>query len=143
MEERDGRTFLIDYKTSANRAYYRMRLDRLSLEERESWHRWIPTLQLPIYVLLHSQETGTAPADIQAMFLLLGRNRVDSGIELPLFEDPAASYESWAVLERVLEDLLKEIVSPEAPFSPAADLRAACPRCDFTAICGTGWLKRA
>ena len=142
VEERDGKPFLIDYKTSANRAYYRMRLDRLSLEERESWHRWIPTLQLPIYVLLHSQETGTAPADIQAMFLLLGRNRMDTGIELPLFEDPAASYESWAVLERVLEELLKEIVSADVPFSPAADLRAACPRCDFTAICGTGWLKR-
>jgi ATP-dependent helicase/nuclease subunit B len=143
VEERDGKPFLVDYKTSANRAYYRMRLDRLSLEERESWHKWIPTVQLPVYVLLHAAETRLAPPDIQAMFLLLGRNLMDAGIELPLFEDPAAAWESWAVLERVLEALLKEIVSPQVPFSPAPDLRAACPRCDFTAICGTSWLKRA
>ncbi len=142
VEERDGAPVLVDYKTSANRAAYRMRLDRLSLQERESWHRWIPTVQLPIYVLLHAAQSGLPPAEIRAMFLLLGRNVVDAGIELPLFEDPAAAFESWAVLERVLAVLLGEIVSPDVPFSPAPDLRAACPRCDFTAICGTTWLKR-
>ena len=142
VEERDGVPVLLDYKTSAHRAAYRMRLDRLSLEERESWHRWIPTLQLPVYVLLHSAQSGVPPAAIQATFLLLGRNLVDAGIELPLFEDPAAAFESWAVLERVIRVLLEEIASPGVPFTPAVDLRAACPRCDFTAICGTSWLKR-
>jgi hypothetical protein len=76
------------------------------------------------------------------MFLLLGRNLMDSGIELPLFEEAAAVHESWPVLERVIQALLKEIVSPDVPFPPTPDLRSVCPRCDFTAICGTGWLKR-
>jgi hypothetical protein len=76
------------------------------------------------------------------MFLLLGRTLMDAGIELPLFEESAAVHESWPVLERVIKDLLQEIVSPDVPFSPAADLRAVCPRCDFTALCGTGWLKK-
>ncbi|HTZ52627.1 MAG TPA: PD-(D/E)XK nuclease family protein [Spirochaetia bacterium] len=142
VEERDGVPVLLDYKTSAHRTAYRMRLDRLSLEERETWHRWIPTLQLPVYVLLHSAQSGVPPAAIQAKFLLLGRNLVDAGIELPLFEDPAAAFESWAVLDKVLRVLLEEIVSPVVPFTPAPDLRSACPRCDFTAICGTSWLKR-
>ena len=143
VEERDGMPFLLDYKTSANRSGYRMRLDRLSLEERESWHRWIPTLQLPVYILLHSAQTGVPRAEIQAQFLLLGRALVDAGIELPLFDDPAGAFESWAVLERILRVLLEEIVSPDVAFTPASDLRSACPRCDFTAICGTSWLKRS
>ena len=142
VEERDGTSFLVDYKTSANKAYYKMRLDHLVLEERETWHRAIPTLQLPFYILLHSAETGREPAEIHAMFLLLGRNLMDSGIELPLFEEAAAVHESWPVLERVIQALLKEIVSPDVPFPPTPDLRSVCPRCDFTAICGTGWLKR-
>ena len=142
VEERDGTSFLVDYKTSANKAYYKTRLDHLVLEERVTWHRAIPTLQLPFYILLHAAETGKDPADIPAMFLLLGRNLMDAGIELPLFEDAAAVHESWPVLERVMEDLLKEIVSPDIPFSPTPDLRSVCPRCDFTAICGTGWLKK-
>jgi len=142
VEKRDGLPYLVDYKTSSNRAYYRMRLDHLVLEERESWHRAIPSLQLPFYILLHSAETGTSPADIHAMFLLLGRTLVDQGIEVPLFEDPGAVHESWPVLERVMRELLEEIVSPDVPFSPTSDLRSVCPRCDFTAICGTGWLKK-
>jgi len=143
VEERDGESFLIDYKKSADKSSYRMRLDRLSLEERESWYRAIPTLQLPFYIILHAAETGTAPADVHAMFLLLGRTLMDSGIELPLFEEQASVHESWPVLERVIRDLLQEIVSPDVPFSPPPDLRAVCPRCDFTAICGTGWLKKS
>jgi hypothetical protein len=76
------------------------------------------------------------------MFLLLGRTVMDAGIELPLFEEQAAVHESWPVLEKVIRDLLQEIVSPDVPFAPTPDLRRVCPRCDFTAICGTGWLKK-
>ncbi|MGA2639424.1 MAG: PD-(D/E)XK nuclease family protein [Spirochaetia bacterium] len=142
VEERDGAPFLIDYKKSADKSQYRMHLDKLLLEERETWNRAIPTLQLPFYVILHSAETGRTPADIHAMFLLLGRTLMDSSIELPLFEEAAAVHESWPVLEKVMIDLLQEIVSADVSFAPAQDLRAVCPRCDFTAICGTGWLKK-
>jgi hypothetical protein len=142
VEERDGAAFLIDYKSSANRAGYRMRLDKLLLDDRATWHKAIPTLQLPFYVILHAAETGRPPADIHALFLLLGRTQVDSGIELPLFAEAAEVHESWPVVVRVIEELLQEIVSPDVPFSPTPDLRSTCPRCDFTAICGTGWLKK-
>jgi hypothetical protein len=119
-----------------------MRLDRLSLDDRRTWPRAIPTLQLPVYALLHSSQSGEPVTGIQAQFLLLGRSRMDAGIELPMFDDPGAAHESWVVIEEVLRTLLEEIVSPDVPFSPAEDLRSACPRCDFSSLCGTGWLKR-
>jgi ATP-dependent helicase/nuclease subunit B len=54
VEERDGVSYLVDYKKSADKSNYRMRLDHLLLDERETWHKAIPTLQLPFYIILHA-----------------------------------------------------------------------------------------
>ncbi|MGA2975447.1 MAG: PD-(D/E)XK nuclease family protein [Spirochaetia bacterium] len=142
VEDRDGTSCLVDYKTSAHRANYALRLPKLVVEDRATWSAAIPTLQLPFYVLLHAAETGRDPVDVQAMFLLLGRTEMNEGIEVSLFDDPAAAAEAWPRLEKVILGLLAEIISPDTPFTPALDLKRACPRCDFTGICGTGWLHR-
>jgi hypothetical protein len=142
VEERDGRPYLIDYKSSANRHNYAVRYAKLDPEDRATWPVAIHTLQLPFYMLLYSAETGIPPTDIQAMFLLLGRTEMDAKIEVPLFDDPSDVSEGWKKLDTVIAGLLDEIVSPDVPFTPAADLRAACARCDFTALCGTAWLKK-
>jgi ATP-dependent helicase/nuclease subunit B len=139
---RDGVPCLLDYKTSASRQHHAIRLDRLVVEDRASWQRAIATIQLPFYVLLHSAETGIAPHEIQAMFLLLGRTRMDEGIEVPLFGEGDRPAEAWPRLEAVILGLLEEIASPDVPFAPPADPAAACRFCDFTGICGTGWLAR-
>ncbi len=139
VQERDGRPCLIDYKTSANRAAYSLRLDSLDVEDRSTWAAAVRTVQLPFYMLLYSAEKGIAVSDIKAMFLLLGRTRMDEGIELPLFGQDGPPADAWPRLESVIFGLLREIVSPEVPFAPAADPNAACPYCDFTGICGTGW----
>jgi len=143
VEDRDGRPYLIDYKTSANRTRYSMKLTKLDVADRTTWGAAIPTLQLPFYVLLRSQETGIAPSEIQAMFLLLGRTAMDEKIEVPLFGDPGEAATVWQGLESVIFGLLEEIVSPEVPFTPTPDLKSACPWCDFKNICGTAWLARS
>jgi ATP-dependent helicase/nuclease subunit B len=139
--ERDGRPCLVDWKTSANAAAYTIAYARLSAEDRASWSRAIPTLQLPFYTLLHAGETGREPTEIEALFLLLGRTDLGGGIEASMWNgrEPA---EAWPVLEAVIHGLLEEIVSPDAAFQPADDLETACPRCDFTGLCGTRWLVR-
>ena len=141
VEDRDGRTALIDYKSSAHRSSYTISMKKLIPEDRSTWSAAIRTLQLPFYVLLHSVKTGMEPLDVQAMFLLLGRTEMDERIEVPLFENSADARTAWPVLEKVIFELLAEIISADVPFSPAADLKSACPQCPFTGICGTGWLK--
>jgi hypothetical protein len=141
VEERDGRTVLVDYKTSSNGAAYAVKWKKLDPEDRATWSAAIPSLQLAFYTLLHAEETGTDPRDARAMFLILGRNRIDEKIELPLFDEKHPAADHWPMMETVILGLLEEIVSPDVPFTPAADLKSACSRCDFTAICGTGWLK--
>ena len=142
VQRRDGSHCLLDYKSSANRASHAIRLDRLVVEDRSTWASAIRTLQLPFYVLLYSAETGIPAPDIQAMFLLLGRTRLDEGIEVPLFGEGEAPAEAWPRLEAVIVGLLREMVSPDIPFTPAADPATACRFCDFTGICGTGWRAR-
>ena len=141
IQVRDGRSVLLDYKTSAKRAAYAAKLSKLVLEDRSTWGAALGTLQLPFYVLLHCAESGELPEETRAMFLLLGRAVMDEKIEVPLFKDDEEARGSWPVLEAVIFGLLGELVSPEVPFLPPQDLRSACPRCPFTAICGTGWLK--
>jgi hypothetical protein len=140
VEERAGRIYLLDYKTSPNAGSYSLKLKKLDREDRTTWSAAIPTLQLPFYILLYSAESRLPPEEIWAMFLLLGRTVLDEKIESPLFAEGAAA-EGWPIVESVIFSLLREIASPEVPFSPALDPKSACPRCDFTGICGTAWLK--
>ena len=142
VEERDGKPFLIDYKSSANRHNYAVRFSMLDAEDRATWSAAIPTLQLPFYMLLYAAEAGIPATEIQALFLLLGRTEMDEKIEVPLFDDASEAAAGWNKLDAVIFGLLEEIVSVQVPFTPAPDLRTACARCDFTALCGTAWLKK-
>jgi hypothetical protein len=67
---------------------------------------------------------------------------MDARIEMPLFADAREAEAAWPMLESVILSLLREIVSPELPFTPAQDLKSVCPWCDFKNICGTAWLAR-
>ncbi len=133
LEKRDSSPWIIDYKTSANPYWYRIRFDRLDSDDRETWDRAIPTLQLPFYLMLE-------PRARNAMFLLIGRSVLDRSIEVPLYADSAEEARERPRLEAVIMGLLDEIVSPDVPFMPAKDMKRACPMCDFTALCGTQWL---
>ncbi len=134
LEKRNAEAWIIDYKTSANPGWYRIRFDRLDPGDRESWDKAVPTLQLPFYLMLE-------PAAKNAMFLLIGRSVMDRSIELPLYEDAAEAAREGPRLEAVIMGLLDEIAAPDVPFSPARDLKRACPGCDFTAVCGTQWME--
>jgi ATP-dependent helicase/nuclease subunit B len=141
VAELDGKPCLIDWKTSANPAAYKLKLKKLSLEDRATWPEAIPSLQLPFYSLLYAQEAGIDPMEVRSMFLLLGRSELDEKIEVPLFEDQAEARTAWPTIATIIQRLLEEIASPEVPFTPTPDLPSACPRCDFTGICGTSWLS--
>jgi hypothetical protein len=69
------------------------------------------------------------------MFLLLGRARIDSDIEVPLFKNDAEFKENFGSLNQIIFTLLKEIVNPDQPFLPAADPKKNCGRCVYGYIC--------
>jgi hypothetical protein len=135
VEKRGERTAIIDYKTSANKNYLTIRYNRLDLKNRDSWSEAIGTLQLPFYLLTYSHLTGEKPEAIDCMFLLLGRARIDSDIEVPLFKNETEFRENFGNLTKVIFSLLREIVNPDHPFMPTNDPKNNCGRCAYGYIC--------
>jgi hypothetical protein len=79
--------------------------------------------------------TGEKPETIDCLFLLLGRARIDSDIEVPLFKDEGEFRENFGNLTEVIFRLLREIVNPDQPFLPTADPKRNCGRCPYGYIC--------
>ena len=135
VEKRGDRTVIIDYKTSANKNYLTIHFNKLDLKNRDSWSEAIGSLQLPFYLVTYSTLTGEKPENIDCMFLLLGRARIDSDIEVPLFKDETEMKENFGNLTQVIFSLLGEIVNPDQPFISTIDPKNNCGRCAYGYIC--------
>jgi CRISPR/Cas system-associated exonuclease Cas4 (RecB family) len=142
IERRGERTVIIDYKTSANRNYLTIHFNKLDLRNRDSWIEAIGTLQLPFYLLTFSTFSEERPDNIDCMFLLLGKARIDADIELPLFKDGAEFRENFEKLTQVIFSLLREIIDLEKPFVPTIDTKNNCGRCAYGYIC-TNHIERS
>ncbi|MCL5022519.1 MAG: PD-(D/E)XK nuclease family protein, partial [Nitrospirae bacterium] len=141
IEERDGKTVIVDFKTGAQANPLKIDIEALDLRRRETWGRAIGSLQLPFYVLLYSEKKRLPVTDLNALFLLLGRSRIDEKLELPLF-DPASPGDAYEPAKTVIFTLLQEITDPSVPFSASTDRKRACPSCDFPYFCGTQWIVK-
>jgi ATP-dependent helicase/nuclease subunit B len=140
IQKRGESVCVIDYKTGHDARSNAINFKKLDPERRETWSTAIGSLQLPVYLLLHEALDPNDPAS--AMFLLLGRARLDRSIELPLFADQEEASRELPRLLTVLGGLLREIMSADVPFFPTEDRKRRCPTCDFNGICGTRWLAQ-
>jgi CRISPR/Cas system-associated exonuclease Cas4 (RecB family) len=135
VEKRGERTIIIDYKTSANKNYLLINFNKLDPKTRDSWSEAIGSLQLPFYLLTYAASRGEKPEKIDCMFLLLGKTRIDSSIEVPLFKDETEFKENFNHLTQVIFGLLREIINPDQPFVPTIDPKKNCGRCAYGYIC--------
>ena len=137
VEFRGPELHLLDYKTSANPAYLDVKFRRLDLDDRDSWSRAVGSLQLPLYHLVLARAENLTPEKIRGRFLLLGKNRLDAGIEFSPFdeENEDARRAEFRMVEELIGRLLLEIGDSAVPFRPAAD-PGVCRFCDFRPLCG-------
>jgi hypothetical protein len=135
IETRDGTTCIVDYKTGASVGRLSTTFSKLDVGDRKSWNEAIGSLQLPFYLFLYEQTTGKNVGDLQAMFVLLGKVRLDEGAELPLFGKNDDVPECYAKAKEVIRALVREIADPEMPFDPRGRAKNACRFCDFQHLC--------
>jgi CRISPR/Cas system-associated exonuclease Cas4 (RecB family) len=135
IERRGEKIVIIDYKTSANKNYLAINYNKLDLKSRESWIEAIGSLQLPIYLMTYSALSGHKPDNIDCMFLLLGKARINADIEVSLFKDEPEFKENFENLTRIILSLLREIVDSEKPFMPTIDQKGSCGGCAYGYIC--------
>ncbi len=141
IERRGDKTVIVDFKTGANQNYLKINMKKLDPDKRETWSAAIGSLQLPFYLLLYTEKHKLTIDGLEALFLLLGRSKISTDIELPLFEDSSAA-QTYALLKEVIFKLLREITDPSIPFGPTDDRKKACPKCDFQYACGTQWIVK-
>ena len=137
IEERDDRVCILDYKTGSSASRLRIDFDRLRTDDRASWNVAIGSLQLPFYLLLYEQTSGVTVDRMEAMFLLLGKVRIDNTIELPLFGKDDEAGPCYAAAAQVILALAKEIADPETPFDPHFSKKNSCTFCDYQYLCGS------
>jgi len=141
VEDRAGTIAILDYKIASDDARYRVRFDKLDPGDRSTWSKAIGSLQLPIYVLLYAAAQKCDIAGISPAFLILGKNEIDKRIESPLFEKHKSAGEMMSRLEFVIFGLLEELADPALPFVATDNLDEECPRCPFTGLCRTQWVR--
>ncbi|MGD0589272.1 MAG: PD-(D/E)XK nuclease family protein [Bacteroidota bacterium] len=142
IEQRSNSIVILDYKTGVPQSKKLIAMNKLDLNERESWSEAIPSLQLPIYLLLYRIHSGLTTEEIIPAFLYIGESRLSKEGEIFFVEDSAERALCFTQVQKVIELLLQEMNNAAVPFSPPADLRKACHRCPYTALCGTSWVQR-
>jgi hypothetical protein len=142
IEKRGNKTYIIDYKTSANPLPLNINYKDLDIKRRETWSDAIGSLQLPFYLLLYSRLTRKSTRHLDGMFLLLGKSRISKDIEVPLFDHRVDAHKMYPLLEDIIFEILSEITDPSIPFTPTLNKRTRCPSCDFHYLCGTQWIIR-
>ncbi|MFH0990904.1 MAG: PD-(D/E)XK nuclease family protein [bacterium] len=140
IEERDGKQIILDYKIRHDDTPYKIRVDALDVDRRETWTKAIGSLQLPLYALLYSQAAQIPIENITPGYLLLGKNRLDTEIEACITDDPGEQTERLRQLDIVIHALLDEITSEQISFTPTDDLLGNCPQCPYSTLCGTQWV---
>ena len=137
---RDGRPWIVDWKTGHRTDRILGDHDALDPADRASWQRGLGSTQLAMYLLLGAEREGRHPLAADAAYVMLGGPRLDDGAEAPLFADRDRAAAVWPRIEETLRLLIAEILDPSVPFTPADDMAAACAWCPFTTFCGTGAL---
>ncbi|MCX7857346.1 MAG: PD-(D/E)XK nuclease family protein [Deltaproteobacteria bacterium] len=139
VQERNGSTEILDFKTSgdANRFIFSPR--RMDPSDRKSYFK-LPTLQIPLYILLYAKKYSMDSADVRGFYVVLG----EKILKETSFVDPFKNVEretGMAFVKEVIGKIIREIKDPEIPFSPPIILKETCPYCQYKPICGTLWVS--
>jgi ATP-dependent helicase/DNAse subunit B len=141
VERRGTRIHIIDYKTGAEESKMSIRLDKLDLNDPETWGKAIPSFQLPVYMLLYSRGAQTELSSLVPQYLFLGKQTMGEEIEHGLGEDGQSPAEVLAMIEPVMLKVIENVLDPDVPFRPTREFEKHCPHCPFSTICGTQWVK--
>jgi len=141
IETRGNKIFILDYKTTSDDKYLKIKLDKLNIEDKTTYRESIGSFQLPMYMLLYGASTKTPFNNIIPGYLFLGRNKIDKDIETLLGDDSANAETVFNLIQPVIFNIVNEICDINKPFTPTEFLEEECSLCPYKTICGTMWVK--
>ncbi len=140
VEQRDGKLYVMDYKTSSGDKV-RKALKDFDLNDPDKFGELV---QLAVYWVMCAALYNKPPEEVVPAYLFLGEDTIDETCEVPLIRggaDPAQQYEEY---KTKLKELLDQITDPVESFRAPEEkkLKEHCPRCEFSTICGTQWIMK-
>lgn len=136
VESIDESVNIVDFKISGNPDRYKINFEKLNLSDRQSWSKFIGSLQIPIYMLLYSKKYNCNVHALTGYYFLLGNSSIiDEKDRFNPFERTDKE-ECIKTISTVLETLLNEIKDKDYPFLPTSDFKKKCEVCDYQPICG-------
>lgn len=142
IEKRNDKIIIIDYKTSAKPDALPISFNKLDIDNRETWNKAVNSLQLPLYLLIYSIESGTPVEQIKPAYLYLGNNPLNVQSEVFFIENDTERSEHFPLIQTLIEKLIAEIQDASIPFLPPSDLDKSCLFCSFKELCGTHWITK-
>ncbi|RPH38190.1 PD-(D/E)XK nuclease family protein, partial [bacterium] len=136
IEQRGDRIFILDFKTGHDASRLMVNTSSLVPGDPATWPEAIGSCQLPLYMLLYSEQEKVAVEKIFPAYIMLGKKTMDEDAECGLFDGGTASAASWAMIEQAIFEIVREINDPARPFEPAVDLKQTCPKCPYAGLCG-------
>jgi hypothetical protein len=85
--------------------------------------------------------TGMDIRHIIPAYLFIGESYLSKDSEYVFMEDMEEREAGFAQTQKLIELILREINNITVPFFPAMDLNKTCPRCPYSTLCGTSWVR--
>jgi ATP-dependent helicase/nuclease subunit B len=139
IEKRGEQHVILDYKTGSNDQRMRINPGKIVSDDPNSWRDAIGSFQLVMYMLLYSKARGVALDRIKPSYLLLGKNKITGGIEVDVGAGKHPAEEVYRLVQPIMLKVIEEILDPNRPFEATGQLNTTCPRCPYSALCGTSW----
>ena len=102
IEQRGDSVVILDYKTGIPQNKNLISIDKLDLNIRETWSQAIPSLQLPMYLLLYGKHTGIPTEQIVPAYLYLGESRLSKESEKVFIEVPAERASCFLQIQKMI-----------------------------------------
>ncbi len=142
IDEKDGMYRIIDYKTGSIAEVPSCR--NFDLAHREEWSKTLKSVQLPLYILLYTQNNDAATVNnTDAGLLGLGGGTREEFEYRSLFKDVPDEQRQplFEKYNKAIITLIEEILDMDRPFTKAED-EDVCKYCDFRVICGRQWVRK-
>ncbi len=137
IQRKDGKIEVIDYKLSRGKSPAKSL--REPIEERKEMARRIKSFQLPLYLYLIKKNRLVDEYEESQAYLYPMGFGINEGFKPQGLWGGRSTLQPSAMEEVFipsLENLLKEILSPEVPFSADPSDPKICQHCPFRSLCG-------
>lgn len=135
IDKIDNNYLIIDYKTGSSGSK-KIRFDKIIIEDKKSWKKSIPSLQLPLYIILFLDGKDIDLSRLNACYIdlsLSNFNEKDRVLNYLFTEEKEKVY--LEKLYGVIANILEEITDINTPFIANKD-NSNCQYCEFKGLCG-------